>query len=333
MGRPRSDASTERTWFDVAQMVGDRVVPSRADWVVLHVRESVLDVVRRGVPGSLLEAGVLPPVDGEPLTIATLRHADADSEVAVHGVLTELAPRVGDPYGAGRVTATGISRLASQVDPAYLRAIARSKEEMELLARLDIGSSVITPVVAGGLVLGALSLVRIVPGAVSAADLAQAERYGERVGSALDSSRPATALLRLRPARAAADRAWRPEHPGAEVNPVAAARRWVRRTLPEIVDRPVRTGLAEDLDLVVSELASNALRHTGKLEEVRLGQREDAVRVSVVDRDDRRPTVRNPSPTNESGRGMLIVAWLARQWDVEHRLDEGGKLVWAELAI
>jgi hypothetical protein len=55
--------------------------------------------------------------------------------------------------------------------------------------------------------------------------------------------------------------------------------------------------------------------------------------VSVVDRDDRRPTVRNPSPTNESGRGMLIVAWLARQWDVEHRLDEGGKLVWAELAI
>jgi anti-sigma regulatory factor (Ser/Thr protein kinase) len=229
------------------------------------------------------------------------------------------------------VTATGISRLASQVDPSHLRAIARSDQELAKLQALDLGSAVVVPVTAAGVVLGALNVVHGRRGAVDAPDLARAEMWGRRIGDALDSSRSATAHLRTGAERPTADRVWAPI--GGEDNPVAAARRWVRRTLPEIVDRAVRPGLADDLDLAVSELAGNAVRHTGELLEVRLGQRGDAVRVGVLDRDDRHPTVRRPAQDSESGRGMMIIELISRSWEVEHRVREGGKLVWADLDL
>jgi hypothetical protein len=107
------------TWFTVATAVGDRLVPDRTDWVVLHIRTRVLDLVRTGRPGPLKGAGIGDPEPGEPLSIVTLRHRDPDLEVALHQLIVAMRPKVGDPYGSGRVTLTGLSRLASQVDPAH----------------------------------------------------------------------------------------------------------------------------------------------------------------------------------------------------------------------
>ena len=70
---------------------------------------------------------------------------------------------------------------------------------------------------------------------------------------------------RPRPSEAGISARWNREAAG---NPVAAARRWVRRTVPELVRRSVRDDLAADLDLVVSELCGNALRHTGAVGDV-----------------------------------------------------------------
>lgn len=317
------------TWFSVAAGVGDRLVPDHADWVLLHVRTRVLDLVRSGRQGPLARSGVGDPEAGEPLSIVTLRHHDPDLEVALRGLVVALAPRVGDPYGSGRVTLTGRSRFASQVDPAHLRAIATDEHNLALLQRLDLGSAVIVPVRADGMTLGALNLVHSDRGAVDEHELATAEDVGRRIGAALDTSRSATA--RLAPAgTAAASRSWRPP---ADGNPVAAARAWVRRTLPEVVHRRVRPDLAEDLDIVVSELAGNALRHAGGVARVGLELRPGAVRVTVVDDDERAPVVRHPDRDGESGRGILLVGALSSAWSTDHDLRHGGKHVWAELAL
>lgn len=317
-----------RTWFDVTAAVGDHLVPERADWVVLHIRESVLAVVRQGDLTPFGELGITGASVGERLVIETLRHHDPDLEVTLLRVIEGLQPKVGDPYGAGRVTATGISRLASAVGPGHLRAIARSEAELRNLEQLNLGSAVVAPVTVGSVVIGALSVAHHRRGALDAADLTEAEQVGARVGAALDSTRAATARLAER--HFSDELSWIPPDDG---NPVGAARRWVRRVIPDLVRRRVREDLADDLDLIVSELAGNALRHAGSIAEIRLCTVDDAVRVAVVDNDDRRPVRRDPSARTSSGRGMVIVDALAARWDVEHRLPAGGKIVWADLPL
>jgi len=328
-GADRGDAGAP-DWFAVLESVGDRLVPARADWALVHVRASVLEVVRAGGPKTLRDADIGAPEPGEPLSIVALRHREPDPEVALHRLVLQLSPRVGDPYGSGRVTATGVSRLASQVDPAHLRAIATDPDNLRLLEALDLGSAVITPVVAGSLVIGALNLVWSRRAAASRADQADAEELGRRIGAALDRSLPATARLGRAPKQGPRPAGWRPP---AEGNPVAAARAWARRMLPEVVDRPTRVDLADDLDLVVSELVGNALRHADSLRAVTLEGRGPLLRVAVLDGDDRSPTVREPGADLESGRGMVLVGALSAAWDVWHDVAHGGKSVWADLPV
>jgi anti-sigma regulatory factor (Ser/Thr protein kinase) len=114
---------------------------------------------------------------------------------------------------------------------------------------------------------------------------------------------------------------------------VADARAWVRRTLPEHLDRAVRADLVDDLDLVVSELAGNALRHGDQLRGLRLHRHDQRIRVAVSDGDDREPTRRHVSSESEGGRGLFLVDALVDGWGVDHDLERGGKTVWADLAL
>jgi anti-sigma regulatory factor (Ser/Thr protein kinase) len=327
----RSAPSSPVTWHEVAKVTADELVPDHADWVVLHVRSTVMGVVRSGHQGPLVEAGITAPTPGEELTLITLRHHHPDLEVALHRLVLAMAPRVGDPYGSGRVVATGTSRIASHVDPAHLRAIATDDDNLRMLQELDLGSAVIAPLVASGTVIGALNLVRSRRGAVSGDDLVHARQLGRRIGDALDSSRPATSRQRLSAQNhpGADSRTWSPT---AEGNPVATARQWIRRTLPELLDRPGRAELADELDLVVSELAGNALRHAGSIGFVQLERHRSTLRVSIADPDERSPLVRAPTTTLESGRGMLLIEAVSRGWGVEPDLIQGGKRVWADLS-
>lgn len=105
-----------------------------------------------------------------------------------------------------------------------------------------------------------------------------------------------------------------------------AARRLVVRAL----DAWCLSGLTGSVELVVSELVSNAVRHASgagvRVSVVRVGERR--VRVSVFDGDRTRPRVRQPGPDGEQGRGLLIVAAEATAWGVD--LLPGGKSVWAD---
>ena len=81
--------------------------------------------------------------------------------------------------------------------------------------------------------------------------------------------------------------------------------------------------------LVVSELVTNAMIHTGGDIELTVSEHRRAVRVAVRDRSPDLPVERQPG-LDTHGRGLTIVADLSRAWGVLPHAD-GGKVVWAVL--
>ncbi|ARP71756.1 ATP-binding protein [Streptomyces pluripotens] len=102
----------------------------------------------------------------------------------------------------------------------------------------------------------------------------------------------------------------------------------------------------EDAELVVSELVTNAIRATGitnpepKLHDiqghhvigVQLRVLDTSLFVDVWDRSTEEPVIKEPKGDAESGRGLLLVSAMTKQWSV-YRPPAGGKVVWAELEI
>lgn len=88
--------------------------------------------------------------------------------------------------------------------------------------------------------------------------------------------------------------------------------------------------LVDDACLVVSELATNAVLHAHTPFKVVVEQRNDAVRLVVLDGSPRRPIASDAAPATTTGRGLQIVDALTRAWGVEPAAE--GKAVWAELA-
>jgi anti-sigma regulatory factor (Ser/Thr protein kinase) len=112
-----------------------------------------------------------------------------------------------------------------------------------------------------------------------------------------------------------------------ELNAPADARRFVVET----VRRWGYDGdLLEDAAVVVTELASNVVVHARLPFTVTLSPSQGGgVRISVQDGSRTRPVQRQDGPTAQSGRGLTLIAALARSWGVDTTPD--GKVVWAEL--
>ena len=87
----------------------------------------------------------------------------------------------------------------------------------------------------------------------------------------------------------------------------------------------------DDAALLVTEVATNALRHGGPGVDLWLRRvAEGGLRVEIVDgRAESLPRLRTPGADDEGGRGLLLVSGLARAWGSE-RLS-AGKCVWFEL--
>lgn len=93
--------------------------------------------------------------------------------------------------------------------------------------------------------------------------------------------------------------------------------------------------LADRAELVLSELLTNALRHTvpppDREVETRYELLPTGVRIEVHDADATRPTVHSPSTDEETGRGLALVdALTGARWGVSDR-NGVGKLMWAVL--
>ncbi|MFH8452553.1 ATP-binding protein [Streptomyces fungicidicus] len=116
---------------------------------------------------------------------------------------------------------------------------------------------------------------------------------------------------------------------------VGRARRWARARLAGSgieADEP----LAETLILLVSELVTNAVVHTGRPAVLRLslpgaeaGAGEVTVRLEVADRSGRAPVPRCVDGEATGGRGLALVDGLADRWGWS--AEGTGKRIWCEL--
>ncbi|WP_185832309.1 SpoIIE family protein phosphatase [Streptomyces sp. WAC 04229] len=89
--------------------------------------------------------------------------------------------------------------------------------------------------------------------------------------------------------------------------------------------------LAEAAGLMVSELVTNAVRHShGRPVELRL-VRADTLLCEVDDDDHELPALRTAGPDDETGRGLRVVSTLARAWGASR--TRTGKTVWFELTL
>lgn len=104
---------------------------------------------------------------------------------------------------------------------------------------------------------------------------------------------------------------------------VATSRTLVARQLG-IWDLP---DLVFTAQLVVSELVTNAIRYGTPPIQLRLIL-DQVLICEVSDGNSAAPHVRHPRASDEGGRGLLLVAQLAKRWGT--RLTPGGKTIWAE---
>jgi anti-sigma regulatory factor (Ser/Thr protein kinase) len=108
-----------------------------------------------------------------------------------------------------------------------------------------------------------------------------------------------------------------------------------RRRTARLVAEWGHPGLAGDAALLLTELATNALRHgcvRGRMFRVRLALTGTALRIEVSDpKGEAVPEPRCAAPDERFGRGLLIVRTLAARWGVRERIV--GKTVWCELDL
>jgi anti-sigma regulatory factor (Ser/Thr protein kinase) len=113
---------------------------------------------------------------------------------------------------------------------------------------------------------------------------------------------------------------------------VAEARRRVRTRLREW---GVTDGVRDDTEMVVSELFTNAVRHTTS-ERITCGLSftRGIVRVEVTDQGSflTEPQQCAPGVDEEGGRGLLLVGALTASWGVHSGEAGRGRTVWAELS-
>jgi anti-sigma regulatory factor (Ser/Thr protein kinase) len=89
--------------------------------------------------------------------------------------------------------------------------------------------------------------------------------------------------------------------------------------------------LLDAVSVMVSELATNAVVHTGTsfALRVRFEEPRGVLRIEVRDHGGGVPHLQSPLPTDLHGRGLQLTAGLSNRWGVEP--GSPGKTVWFEL--
>lgn len=104
---------------------------------------------------------------------------------------------------------------------------------------------------------------------------------------------------------------------------------WIGRG--SIPDTPVVRDRVEVAQLLLTELVSNAIRHSEYALEVQIDLADTVLRVDVVDTSHRMPVLLAAGAAATSGRGLRLVEMLATSWGIDAR--EHGKSVWFTLEL
>jgi anti-sigma regulatory factor (Ser/Thr protein kinase) len=110
---------------------------------------------------------------------------------------------------------------------------------------------------------------------------------------------------------------------GLDRTSVAASRRFVVDALNDLPD-----DIRESAELMMSELATNAVVHAGTGFEVCIERTASFLRVDVTDVGHGEPHLRSPLVSEPHGRGLQIVKQLSDQWGSFEDADHSSKTVW-----
>jgi anti-sigma regulatory factor (Ser/Thr protein kinase) len=115
----------------------------------------------------------------------------------------------------------------------------------------------------------------------------------------------------------------------AEFSPESTSVRAARRFVLDTLDSWAAVH-ADDIVLLASELATNAVIHARSTYRITVRRMMNKIRVDVDDTSDVRPARRHYEATSGTGRGLALVAELALDWGVEPLAT--GKRVWFTVA-
>jgi anti-sigma regulatory factor (Ser/Thr protein kinase) len=105
-----------------------------------------------------------------------------------------------------------------------------------------------------------------------------------------------------------------------------AARNFVRELADDVAGERL-----DDVLVLTSELATNAVLHARTPLEVGIVTTDDVVLICVADGHADDPSLPTPSDSRESGRGIMLVRALADDWGVLPDVERGGKVVWFQI--
>ncbi len=88
----------------------------------------------------------------------------------------------------------------------------------------------------------------------------------------------------------------------------------------------------DDVELVVTELATNVVQHAGSRYSVELCFEGETVTVEVSDASGQWAERKTPRVMESGGRGLLIVDTLSKRWGVRE-VPRAGKVVWADIGV
>ncbi|MGW7571927.1 SpoIIE family protein phosphatase [Streptomyces tendae] len=325
-------------WYDVITLPDDRVVLVIGD-VEGHTMESA------AVMGQLRSAVAAYATEGHGPAALLERTGALLARLGTGLLATCCAVTLDTDDGAAEVALAGHPAPLVRLPDGTVRTLGAP-------ANVPLGLTAGTPYRAREHTLPAGAVLMLYSDGLPAADHAEAmlERAGLETGTDLEAladrllgetpgahtRRDDSALLLARYERAEdaeAPRTGRLYIRRRDLRGVGKARGFVH-------DRLCGWGLAdmaEDLELVTSEVVTNALVHAGSDVDVRLRVFDDRVRLEVRDSDSDPPVPSAYSLSSEGssraehGRGLFLVDALARTWNTSP--SGRGKIVWLEMDI
>jgi DNA-binding NarL/FixJ family response regulator len=114
----------------------------------------------------------------------------------------------------------------------------------------------------------------------------------------------------------------------AEFDPVPTSPRDARRFARDLLSDQMEE-LLETVDLLLTEMVTNAIVHAGSATTVSIQLLKDRVHVEVLDQSRHTAVPRQSDEDAETGRGLFLVEALAEAWGTTWVAD--GKIVWFDV--
>lgn len=111
----------------------------------------------------------------------------------------------------------------------------------------------------------------------------------------------------------------------------ASARAFAKQTVDTLIPAPVPVTVYDDVELIVSELVTNAIRASSATVRVALERVGGRLAIRVSDEAPGWPEQRSAGIHDTGGRGLPLVSALSTSWGVS--MAATGKVVWAELDL